>query len=92
MTYDDFCQCTFDEFEGICDAWRQMREGESRDSWERARTVAAIIIQPHVRKRITPRQLLPMPWDAKTERPQNQPTLTPEQRQKRFEALTHRVG
>ena len=65
MSHDDFCKCTFEEFESICDAWHEMTEGQYRDSWERARIVAAICIQPHVKKRITPRQLLPLPWDNK---------------------------
>ena len=44
MSYDDFCKCTFEEFEGICKAWREMADGQYRDAWERARTVAAIVI------------------------------------------------
>lgn len=51
MLYDDFCKCTFGEFESICEAWREMTEGQNRDAWERARTIAAIIIQPHLKKR-----------------------------------------
>ena len=27
MLYDDFCKCTFGEFESICEAWREMTEG-----------------------------------------------------------------
>lgn len=92
MSHDDFCKCTFDEFESICDAWHEMREGQYRDSWERARMVAAICIQPHVRKRITPRQLLPLPWDnKKSEIRNNAPQLTSEERKERFEKLAQKV-
>ena len=63
MSHDDFCKCTFGEFESICRAWSEMNESRTRDAWERARTVAAICIQPHVKRRLTPRQLLPLPWD-----------------------------
>lgn len=65
MSNDDFCKCTFGEFESICKAWHEMTEGQNRDAWERARTVAAIAIQPHVKKKITSRQLLSLPWDKK---------------------------
>lgn len=61
MSLSDFCACDFDEFAGICRAWHEMGEARSRDSWERMRTLASIAIQPHVRKRLTPRQLLPLP-------------------------------
>lgn len=68
-----------------------MTEGQSHDAWERARTVAAICIQPHVRKRVTPRQLMPMPWDGKPGIPSPAPdTLTPEERLKRFESIARR--
>ena len=71
-----------------------MTESQYRDTWERARTVAAIIIQPHVKKKITPRQLLPLPWDKKLQNhPRNDaPELTAEQRRRRFEDLVHRLG
>ena len=94
MSFDDFCRCTFDEFESICKAWREMTESQYRDTWERARTLAAIIIQPHVKKKITPRQLLSLPWDKKLQNhPRNDaPELTAEQRRRRFEDLVHRLG
>ncbi|WP_300132967.1 hypothetical protein [Duncaniella sp.] len=93
MSHDDFCKCTFGEFESIWKAWREMTEGQNRDTWERARTIAAIIIQPHVRKRITPKQLLPMPWDKKRQRIRNEaPDLTPEEKRKRFEEVVLKLG
>ena len=51
LSHDDFCKCTFEEFESICKAWSDMTEGQNHEAWERARTIAAIIIQPHVKKR-----------------------------------------
>ena len=87
MSHDDFCKCTVGEFESICNAWHEMREEQYHDSWERARTVAAICIQPHVRKRITPRQLLPLPWDNKTVHRGEAPKLTAEEKKERFESF-----
>lgn len=70
-----------------------MTEGQNREAWERARTVAAIIIQPHVKKRITPKQLLLLPWDKKTKTDRGEaPKLTAEERKKRFEEIAHRLG
>jgi len=53
--------------------------------------VADISIQPHVRKKITPRQLLPLPWDKDVNPRNNAPQLTAEERQKRFEEMVKTV-
>jgi hypothetical protein len=93
MSHDDFCKSTFGEFESICKAWREMTEGQAQDAWERARTVAAIAIQPHVKKKLTPQQLLPMPWDKKKQnRKQGSTELTAEEKRKRFEEVARRLG
>lgn len=94
MSHDDFCKCTFGEFESICKAWREMTEGQNRDAWERARTVAAIVIQPHLKKgsKITAKQLLPLPWDKKQPPRSEALQLTAEEKRKRFEELAHRLG
>ena len=78
MLHDDFCKCIFGEFESICKVWRRKPR-----SWERARTIATILIQPHVKKRnkATPRQLLPMPWVKEREHQSSKPlNLTPRSR------------
>ncbi|WP_303031774.1 hypothetical protein [uncultured Duncaniella sp.] len=90
MSIDDFCRSEIDEFESICDAWRKMREAQYHDSWERTRTLAAICIQPHIKKRITPRQLIPLPWDDKSHKPHS-PKLTPEERRIRFEQIAKKM-
>lgn len=70
-----------------------MAEGQNRDAWERARTVAAICIQPHIKKRITPKQLLPLPWDKiKPNDRDDAPKLTAEEQKKRFEEVVRRLG
>lgn len=93
MSHDDFCKCTFAEFESICRAWREMNDSRTRDAWERVRTVAAICIQPHVKKRITPRQLIPLPWDnEKVNLRSEARELTAEEKRKRFEEVARRLG
>ncbi|MDE6498189.1 MAG: hypothetical protein K2L21_05975 [Muribaculaceae bacterium] len=92
MSFGDFCACTIDELESIVKAWHDMDEARNRDAWERARLMAAIIIQPHLKKKITPRQLLPLPWDSKPSgKPCNDAApLSPEQRRERFERLVNK--
>ena len=63
MGFDDFRRCYPEEFEAICRAWAEMREGDSRADWERTRISASICISPHVRRPIPPAKLMPMPWD-----------------------------
>jgi hypothetical protein len=85
----------FDEFESICKSWTEMREQQEHAEWERARTLAAIIIQPHLKKKVTPRQLLPLPWDRKnTGLPSapDAPILTADERRRRFEEVARRLG
>lgn len=66
LSFDDFCRLETVEFEHICRAWRDMAEGDDRRRWERARLMAAITIQPHVRKPVSPARLLQFPWERKT--------------------------
>ncbi len=67
-----------------------MTESRSRDAWERTRIMAAISIQPHIKNKITPKQLLPMPWDDKKAEMRKPRRLTTEEQRKRFERLTDR--
>lgn len=32
--------------------------------WEAARAAAVLAVQPHVRQRLTPAKVLPLPWDG----------------------------
>lgn len=88
---DDFCSCEHDEFESIVQAWSHGREDAERDAWERMRLQAAITIQPHLKKKITPKQLITLPWD--TEKPKRPASdISPEQKRKRFETLKERFS
>lgn len=84
MSFDDFCKCDHDEFRAICEAWRRKEENKNREEWERMRIMSAISIQPHVKNKITPKQLLPMPWD-KDKPSRASKDESPEARKKRFE-------
>lgn len=88
LSVHDFDNLTPEEFNAIADA-AQFRE---RAAWERARVVAAIIVQPHLRRRVSPQNLLPLPWDKHTKRADGRPKegrqLTREQARQRFLQLT----
>lgn len=63
ISLDDLCRLTIHQFVCARDAWTEEREDSERCRWERMRTLAAITVQPHTRRRVTPRALLPFPWD-----------------------------
>lgn len=65
-----------------------------RGEWERVRRLAAISIQPHVKKTVTPpKKLLQFPWDdARKERKDSRPRPTAEEGRKRFEEVVGRLG
>lgn len=93
LSFDDFCKLDYDEFESICKAWSENAETAYRDDWERARLMATICIQPHIKKRITPQKLLPLPWDnARKERKDSKPRRTMPGSRERFEEVKKRIG
>ena len=54
------------EFTACCRAYNEHRSAELHDAWERMRMLATIVIQPHVKRKITPQKLLPLPWEKKS--------------------------
>lgn len=70
-----------------------MGERENREAWERARTIAAILIQPHVKKgtKVRPQQLISLPWDKPHPRQETEARkLTSDEKRKRFEEVASR--
>lgn len=64
-----------------------------RGEWERVRRLAAISIQPHVKKTATPKKLLQFPWDdTRKERKDSRPRPTAEEGRKRFEEMVGHLG
>jgi len=81
MCPGDFRHFTPAEFEVVTSEFSADRQEQTRDRWECMRLLASITIQPHVRRKLTPRQLLPLPWDNK--KPvirNNAPQLTAQER------------
>lgn len=71
MSFVDFCLCTPDELEEIIRAWREGRDSEHRDRWERMRLLATMVMQPHYKKKLHPDKLLRFPWEKRQETPKS---------------------
>ncbi len=91
MSRKDFCACTPHEFEEAARAFRQWHEAQRHDEWERMRLLACITVQPHVKGRVTPQGLMPLPWDnAGRQQKAAAPAMSREEQRKRFERLAKR--
>lgn len=64
MSRSDFCACTPSEFAAAVKSWREAEESRRRDAWERMRLLALMTVQPHVKQRLSPSKLMPLPWDG----------------------------
>lgn len=65
MSLGDFRRMTPGDFSEACKAYRRKEGARVRGEWERARTLAIFSAQPHCRKRLDPKKLMPLPWDKK---------------------------
>ena len=52
---------------GMYEKWKMTNEG----MWERARWLGAVIINPHVKKNIQPKDLCKFPWERKSRKQTN---------------------
>ena len=57
------CKADGVEFVHVYEEYREQRDADRKDCKELARLMAEILIQLQLRKRVTPRQLLRIPWD-----------------------------
>ena len=65
LSYDDFCALSPAEFNQVHRSWAERERERLHGDWERTRVMATIFVQPHLKKTVDPRKLLPLPWDAK---------------------------
>lgn len=92
MRYSDFCRMSPVEFYEASKAFAEAREQESHERWEIMRTEASILIQPHVKGKITPRRLLPFPWDTAKHDEEPEEVMTMEERHRRAEEALRKWG
>lgn len=93
LSLDDFCSLYYDEFESIFEAWHDMTETADRGAWERMRLLAAITVSPHTKKTVTPKKLVPLPWDTlHIGNKEKKPVLSAKESEKRFNDAVRRLG
>lgn len=63
LSYDDFARLTPEEFAAVCKSYNARVENREHSDWERVRTQVSILIQPYMKKRAVPADILPFPWD-----------------------------
>ncbi|MBO5626613.1 MAG: hypothetical protein J5953_12620 [Prevotella sp.] len=95
MRLDDWCRLDVDDFNSAVKAWNEMRDGDEHGRWNRMRILASIVIQPHVKGKMSPERLLPLPWDKGRDRQADKrkaETLSKEAQKERLEELLKRKG
>ena len=91
LRYDDFCRLASKEFRAVCKVFQEQREADDKAEWERMRLLATIVVQPHVKGKLTPQKLLPFPWE-KNKGPEGKKPVSKEEGRARLEALVKRIG
>lgn len=89
MSVSDFESLTPEEFTATCRAWSTYQEDMLHGDWERMRMLATITVQPHVKGKMTPQKLLPLPWERKKAPAEK---LTKEEHKQRMAAAIAKMG
>lgn len=89
LSVEEFRQMTPDEFDAVSSAYNKYHEDKLHDGWERMRMLASICIQPHVRKRVSAKDLIKFPWDEKPH--EKQPIASKEEAQRQLDDLLRRL-
>lgn len=96
MGLDDFDRLTPAEFEAIFRRWASGQERADRAGWEQTRAQVMAALAPYSRRRLTPHDVLPLPWDSESVAsaahvcPREQ--FTPEQQAERYRAAAAARG
>lgn len=85
LSLDDFCRLTPTEYASVCKAWQAEEQRRLEDAWERMRLQTVITVQPHVKKKLDPKKMLPLPWERKKPKAE---VVSREEAKRRFEKLT----
>ena len=91
MSLDDFCRLAPEELREVLHEHGEWSQWEVRDGWERMRMGACLSVLPHVKGKITPQSLLPLPWDGAV-RCSPKERLTMAERKARMAAAMAKVG
>lgn len=65
MRLSDFRALRPEEFSEAAASWNTWQEEIDRGEWERMRLQSTMLLQPHVQGKLTPKGLLPFPWEKR---------------------------
>lgn len=88
--FNDFCLLTIDEFNATAKAFNDYEEAKYKDGWERMRLAANITIQPHLKRKLAPQKMLPLPWEKPSARKRKGIPVKGDR--ERFNALLEKYG
>ena len=66
MSIDDFCRLTPDRFSLIYKEYSNAVSTEFKQSWNRTRFLAAVLLQPYSKKTLKPEDICRFGWDNET--------------------------
>lgn len=64
MTIEELYNMTPRQFQNKREGYRRAVEGDMQTRWESVRWLAAVVIAPHIKKRLRPKDLMAFPWDV----------------------------
>ena len=78
MTWDEFMSYTPRVFGNKVKGFYRNLERGQQQSWEQTRWLATVVINPHLKKHIKPKDLATFPWDTQTKKgaQKEKPTFT----------------
>jgi hypothetical protein len=53
------------EWTNLVDGWNQKENRREQSEWERTRWMTTVLLNPHTKKRIKPKDLIVFPWENK---------------------------
>jgi hypothetical protein len=65
MTVDELYNMTPRQFQNKREGFQRVAEYGMQTKWEISRWLAAVVIAPHTKKRLKPRDLIAFPWENK---------------------------
>jgi len=80
---------TPEEFDAVAKSFRDGQEQDYHDGWERMRMHASICVQPHLKKKVAPKDLIKFPWDEGPK--EKKPIPSKEEAMKQYHELMERI-
>ncbi len=92
MSVTEFERCTPDELSEIFESFSKEREDRIKGDWERTRQLAGLLLQPHLKKKVSPRDLMKFPWDNEPPEEGDEERPAPMSAEERKARYLRRIG